>query len=592
MRRTWMLFMILLAAGCQIPDLTGLGGSGTPECSTGTPQNCTRTVSINGPVSSWAEGMTSQLEASESLVGYCTDIFTGTGICNFPVSASFTWSSLDTSVATVSGNGLVHSRSAGSTTITATDRANGISAQFTLDVIHVTRVSLTPASVMLLPGGVRALAFSAMDSSTGAIANFVSITWQSSNPAVAAVDSTGLVTALSLGKSVVTATTGNNVSGSTAVTVADTGKLTFVALSSGFKYTCGISKAGPAYCWGFGANGNLGNDTLSYDGVGHPLPLLVSGTASFATISIGNRTSCALTKDGAAWCWGGNYEGEVGDGTTSDRTVPTPVAGGATYRSVSTGSEHACAVRQDATVVCWGAGYFGQLGAATPSICPGAGAEVPCSTSPIAVQGGLHFSSVSAGTGHTCGIADTGEAYCWGANDASQLGAASADTCVILGGESRPCSIAPVLVSGATRFARIRAGSRHTCALTSAGQAYCWGANDLGQLGNPGEDSVTSSPLPVAGGLTFTEIASGDDATCGLTAAGDVYCWGGWFGANGPGLVKGGRQFRSITVGFDHACGLTALGAAYCWGNADDGQLGNGAEYPPSDIPVPVSDPE
>jgi alpha-tubulin suppressor-like RCC1 family protein len=546
---------------------------------------------MDGALSPWGEETTSQLVANESLTGYCSALFTP-DICNFPVSAAFTWSSLDTSVATVSGNGLVHARSAGSTTITAADHANSVSAQFTLDVVHVTRISLTPTDVTLLPGGVRALVFSAMDSSTGAIANLVSITWHSSNSAVAAVDSTGLVTALAVGQTVVTATTGNNVSGTSAVTVAETGKLTFTALSAGFKYTCGISKTGAAYCWGFGVNGNLGNDTLSYNGDGHPFPLLVSGATSFSTISIGNWTSCALTKGGVAWCWGANYEGEVGDGTTSDRTVPSAIAGGATYRSVSTGSDHACAVREDATVVCWGAGYFGQLGTAPPSICPGAGAEVPCATSPIAVQGGLHFSSVSAALEHTCGIADTGEAYCWGANDANQLGTMSAGTCVILGGESRPCSTVPVLVSGTTRFASIRAGFRHTCALTSAGQAYCWGANDAGQLGNPGADSVTPAPLPVAGGLTFTEISSGNDATCGLTTAGDVYCWGGWFGANGPSLVKGGHQFRSITVGFDHACGLTALGAAYCWGNADKGQLGNGIFYPPSDFPVPVSDPE
>jgi alpha-tubulin suppressor-like RCC1 family protein len=146
-------------------------------------------------------------------------------------------------------------------------------------------------------------------------------------------------------------------------------------------------------------------------------------------------------------------------------------------------------------------------------------------------------------------------------------------------------------VIGGLKFTSISAGKHHTCGLTARGRAYCWGGNWLGALGDGTEDeSGVNGPQRVIGGLKFTSISAGNQHTCGLTARGRAYCWGSngsgalgdgtedESGVNGPQRVIGGLKFTSISVGVAHTCGLTARRKAYCWGYGEYGQLGNGTE--------------
>ncbi len=236
------------------------------------------------------------------------------------------------------------------------------------------------------------------------------------------------------------------------------------------------------------------------------------------------------------------------------------------FTSVTAGSGHTCGLTSAGTAYCWGSNQSGRLGDGTETN----------RTTPTAVTGGLTFASLSASPAgsHTCGVTTTGAGYCWGAG--SGVGA--------LGNGSTAGSTVPVAVSGGFSFSRIAAGDEHTCGITTAGAAYCWGANNTGQLG---DGSTTDTPVPVAvsGGGVYAEVTLGALSTCALTAAGQAFCWGfGTFGALGDGLgmdssvpvlVSGGLVFTSLASGRANACGV-AGGAAHCWGAGFEGGLGNG----------------
>jgi len=207
-------------------------------------------------------------------------------------------------------------------------------------------------------------------------------------------------------------------------------------------------------------------------------------------------------------------------------------------------------------------------------------------TEPDPVELPPGFTHVTTGYHHSCVLDGQGEAYCWGHNvNRGQLG----------DGTYVDSSI-PVRVLGSIRFRELAGGAHHTCGLTAAGFVYCWGKNDFGQLGN-GTFEDTPIPMPVTGGHRFATVVAGASHTCGLTFEGEAYCWGtngrGQLGDGGtetatePVAVVGGLRFELLAAGFDHACGIVAGGQAYCWGKNSEGQLGDGTlTY--RNAPVPV----
>jgi alpha-tubulin suppressor-like RCC1 family protein len=201
---------------------------------------------------------------------------------------------------------------------------------------------------------------------------------------------------------------------------------------------------------------------------------------------------------------------------------------------------------------------------------------VPFATGTTAPSANLVFSSVSAGFEHTCGVTTTGAAYCWGSNGGYALG----------DGTDGDGVTTPVPVAGGLTFASVSAGFQHTCGVTTSGAAYCWGVGSNDSLG-----STSSTPLPVAGGLTFASVSAGFVHDCGVTTSGAAYCWGeGFYGELGNGStgysstpvpVAGGLSFGAVSAGVSHSCGVTTAGTAYCWGDNTLGELGIGTSTGP-----------
>jgi len=378
----------------------------------------------------------------------------------------------------------------------------------------------------------------------------------------------------------------------TTGTVSAATGLTFATVSAGTGHTCAVTTEGTAYCWGYNANGQLGDGTATTQ----LSPVAVAGGLSLATVSAGSDHTCGLTPTGAAYCWGYNGSGALGDGTTTtDRTSPVAVGGGLSFGAVSLGVRHTCGVTPADAVYCWGLNAEGQLGVDTGTALQQCGGTSQCSTTPVAVGGGLSFTSVSAGYTHTCGVTTAGAAYCWGANSYGQLGDGTTTE-----------RTSPVAVAGGVSFAAISAGVYHTCGLTTAGAVYCWGSNIRSQLGIGTAtgpqlcDSVACSliPVAVAGGLSFATLSAGGFHTCGVTPAGAAYCWGDdrW-GALGNGTntdqtspvaVAGGLSFAEVSAAGFHTCGVTPASVLYCWGANNAGELGVGTTTP-SYVPVKVA---
>ena len=342
------------------------------------------------------------------------------------------------------------------------------------------------------------------------------------------------------------------------------GAMSFSMIAPANSHTCGLATSGAAYCWGSNFAGNIGDGTVGRT----TAPGLVSEGISFSSVQTGfyDKTVCGLTAAGLAHCWGYNANGQLGDGTTTDRPSPAAVAGNTSFTKLVTSpyGEHRCGLTSAGSAYCWGTNWGGQVGNGTTTN----------QTSPVAVSGGLTFTSIVVGGYHACGLTSDGSAYCWGYNSDGQLGDGTN------GNQSRP-----VAVNTSLKFAQIIASAYNTCGLTTTGVAYCWGSNSSGEIGD-GTNTNRNSPVIAAGGNTFTTLSSGLSSTCGLTSAGVAYCWGsnssGMLGdgtttnRNVPTAMTGGLTFASLVIGMIHNCGLTTSGAAYCWGYNGSGQLGDG----------------
>ena len=233
----------------------------------------------------------------------------------------------------------------------------------------------------------------------------------------------------------------------------------------------------------------------------------------------GTEHGCGLATDGRAYCWGSNRLGQLGDGddTPNAKTGAVAVATPQTFVAISAGANHTCALTREGAVYCWGLNLTGELGQAiVANTCEG----FPCNRRPVRVETATPFDSISAGFGHTCGLRG-GRAFCWGRNDQGQLGSARADDLCY----GVRCNLSPIRVEGVDGFTSIAAGGDHTCGIAD-GSLYCWGSNQYGQLGPDSRISRADRPVPISTSGRVISVSARGLRTCVMTASGRRVCWG------------------------------------------------------------------
>lgn len=271
---------------------------------------------------------------------------------------------------------------------------------------------------------------------------------------------------------------------------------------------CAVMTDTTVKCWGSNTTGSKGIGTTATDltartmlaSTGPDVPL-----TGVTHVSAGGYTSCVVVS-GAAKCVGKNDAGQLGDGTTTYRTIPVQVTGltsGVSAVSANS-SSHSCALMTDGTVRCWGAGTSGQLGN---------GASLS-STTPVTVSGITNAVAVLTGGSSTCALLATGVVKCWGLNANGALGDGTATN-----------RSTPVSVSGITNATAISGVGYPMCALLATGSVKCWGWGVSGNLGN-GTTANSTTPVTVTGITTATAISGSSTQTCALLADTTVQCWG------------------------------------------------------------------
>ena len=382
-----------------------------------------------------------------------------------------------------------------------------------------------------------------------------------------------------------------------------------VKVSNGSYHSFGLTSDGRIYAWGRNTSGELGiGTTLARSNV--PIAVKTTGTPMdgkvVKQVEGGGRYegshSIALASDGTVYTWGLNQYGQLGNNTTTNSRSPiavqvagTPLAG-KTIVQIAAGADHSLALDSDGALYAWGSNAYGQLGngTTTNSSVPVA---VKIAGTPLA---GKTIVQIAAGANHNMVLTSDGAVYTWGWNYHGQLGnntKTNSNTIVAVQTISTP-------IAG-KKIVKIAAGQGHSLALTDDGMVYAWGRNDTGQLGN---NATTDAMLPVAVTVTGTpmsnktivEIASGARHSLAIDSSGKVYAWGhngsGQLGNNStvnaltPVAVQAPADKNIIQVSGSGWLGasssaLASDGTVYSWGRGFDGQLGDGTN---NDSSVPV----
>ncbi|WP_233612067.1 Ig-like domain-containing protein [Corallococcus sp. AB045] len=363
----------------------------------------------------------------------------------------------------------------------------------------------------------------------------------------------------------VTATVTNALGLSTRFAFALQGGATCAAssgarLAAGQFHTLALKQDGTVWAWGNNGEGQLGDGTTT----DRLTPVQVPGLTGVAALAAGLSHSLALKQDGTVWAWGHNGHGQLGDGTTIRRLTPVQVPGLTGITALAGGGSHSLALKQDGSVWAWGFNSQGQLGDGTVThrLTPG---QVPGLTG-VAV--------LAAGTYHSLALKQDGTAWAWAINGNGQLGDGTTTQ-----------RLAPVQVPSLTGVADLAANNHHTLAVKQDGTVWAWGYNNNGHLGD-GTTTQRLTPVQVAGLAGVADLAAGNHHSLAVKQDDTVWAWGN----NSYGQLGDGTTIQRLTpvqvaalagvadlaAGNHHSLAVKQDGTVWAWGNNSYGQLGDG----------------
>jgi alpha-tubulin suppressor-like RCC1 family protein len=332
------------------------------------------------------------------------------------------------------------------------------------------------------------------------------------------------------------------------------------ALAAGTSHSLTVRADGTLWAWGQNDNGQLGDGTTT----DRLTPVQVGTATTWASVAAGANFSVAVRADGTLWAWGNNFYGQLGDGSTTTRLAPVQIGTDTNWGSVAAGLICTLGVRSNGTLWGWGGNNTGQLGNGTTT-----DRLVPTQSGTVTT-----WVNVAVGQSHTLGLRADGSLWGWGLNNYGQLGTTS--------GNSSETS--PVRVGTASNWVSMVAGATHSIALRADGALYTWGNNSVGQLGL-GDTNNRSTPAQVAG--TWTSIGAFGGGLAAVRANGTLWTTGyNTYGQLGLGDLNNRLAFTQVgtatnwvgaTGGADFLLGEQTCRALWAWGRNDYGQVGDGS---------------
>jgi hypothetical protein len=485
----------------------------------------------------------------------------------------------------------------GNQTISVSARNTAVQTSASLSAVigPAFRLSLQPGYAIFVTGR-RQIPVVAADRFGNPVGSGSANSWLALDPSIATISAGGELNGVAPGNARIVAVQGSR-SDTIVVPVLDPARIKQGQIAAGTSYSCRLDRDGRAYCWGYGRWGQLGGGAItcaiasqvgcarsipepvqtelrfSYiDAAGDKTFAIETGermmmwgrwdgfstrdgsvdcsgmidqwcfvrpmnysAGPFAEVDFTGSSLCARTPSGQIHCWYGSF-GATGSGIQHEGDY---VVGNHTFTQQTSSGTTVCALDISGAAFCWGVARDASSDAPT-DMCFATPSNVPCYLRPVPVATSLRFTHIAAGAGgHTCALATDLRAYCWGRNDAGQLGA---------GTTGEPSRI--VQVASSMEFAVIGAGSYNTCGTTYGGDSYCWGDNRDGQLGIGTVGGTRTTPTRVASNVTFVDYVGNFDHTCGLAPDGKTYCWGGnEYGQIGAGTVRGHIPTPTLVVG-------------------------------------------
>lgn len=373
----------------------------------------------------------------------------------------------------------------------------------------------------------------------------------------------------------------------------------FTAIGAGVRHSCGLTADGGVLCWGSDRYGQLGDGHPD----GRPTPAHVTGGLSFvrlvasaADVDGSDGEIYGITAAGSLWSWG------AGRVVPTQVSVPSPITDfAAIYHEALvshhyTPADYPVVLASDSLAYALADSSWQPVSTSLKFVHVQAGGDRICgltadrflycwneSKTPERVFAVQPYVDMANGHGHVCALGEDGQAYCWGNNDFGQLGDGTTTTRDL-----------PTTVTGGHAFVAIAASGYSTCGVTTGGSVLCWGYNYEFEIGSSPGFTHRAEPAPIDVDATgFTAVTGYADHFCALTAAGEAWCWGrgtegqlgdGRYERDLPVRVASPVPFTAVTAGINRTCGLTADGSAYCWGKPP---VGDGTP-PYVSLPAPV----